>query len=500
MKKLTMLLSAMIALTLLLGACAPAGQQPAATQAPVAQPAATEAPAAQPPTEAPAATQAPAATEAPAATPVPATSEAPATQPAATEAAAGGTSAGAVTLVVWDQFYRDVETKVMDTLNAEFEAAHPGVKIERVVKTLDDLKVTLKTALAQTDGPDVAQVNQGRSDMGAMVQGDLLLPLNDYATQFKWGERISSSVANRNSFTADGKTFGQGNLYGVSPTAEVVGVYYNKGIFEKNGWQIPKTYEEFVKLLDTIKAKGVTPISFGSLDGWPAIHEFSAVQHLLVTPEYINNLVYGVHNVSFDTPENQEAARTMQEWVDKGYFTDGFSGIGYDDVNKLFKSGQGAMTITGSWLAGELVNDTDQKFGFFLLPGPGGKPAMAIGGVGIPFAIRKTSQHADLAAQYLDWMISPRAAQLWAEAGTVPAMPLPAGAKVEQGSLFADTVNAWNTINKNNLVGHYIDWATPTFYDTLVAEVQKLFGKTSTPAQFTAAVEKDYAAFLAANK
>ena len=99
------------------------------------------------------------------------------------------------------------------------------------------------------------------------------------------------------------------------------------------------------------------------------------------------------------------------------------------------------MTLTGSWLAGELINDTDQQFGFFLLPGMDGEPAMAIGGVGIPFAIRKTSQHADLAAQYLDWMISPRAAQLWAEAGIVPAMPLPSDAKVEQGSLFADTVN-----------------------------------------------------------
>jgi len=71
-----------------------------------------------------------------------------------------------ITLVVWDQFYRDVESQVMDTLNAEFEAAHNGVKIERVVKTLDDLKVTLKLALAQSDGPDIAQVNQGRSDMG----------------------------------------------------------------------------------------------------------------------------------------------------------------------------------------------------------------------------------------------------------------------------------------------------------------------------------------------
>ena len=32
-------------------------------------------------------------------------------------------------LLVWDQFYREEESKVIETLNAEFEAAHPGVRI-----------------------------------------------------------------------------------------------------------------------------------------------------------------------------------------------------------------------------------------------------------------------------------------------------------------------------------------------------------------------------------
>ena len=446
-----------------------------------------------------AACSAPAPTEAPAAPAAPAVTEAPATaeEPAATEAPA---AAEEVTLVVWDQFYRDVESQVMDTLNSEFEAEHPGVKIERVVKTLDDLKVTLKLALAQEDGPDVAQVNQGRSDMGAMVQADLLLPLNDYAAAYKWDERFSSSVASRNSFTADGVTFGQGNLYGVSPTAEVVGVFYNKTLFQANGWTVPTTFDGFESLLAGIRDAGMTPISFGSLDGWNAIHEFSAVQHLLVSLDYINNFVYGVNDATFDTPENQEAARVMQDWVDKGYFSPDFAGIGYDDSNKLFKAGvDGVMTITGSWLAGELVGDTDQEFGFFLLPANPDQTRLAIGGVGIPFAIRKTTTKADLAAEYLDWMTSPRAAELWADAGMLPAMPLPEGYTAEGNPLFNDTLVAWNTINSENAVGHYIDWATPTFYDTIVAELQKLFGKVSTPEEFTAAVQVDYAAFLAGN-
>jgi raffinose/stachyose/melibiose transport system substrate-binding protein len=458
MKKFSLLLSIILAAALLLAACA----KPA-------------------PTEVPVATEPPVAEE-------PAVEEPPAEVPAEE-----------ITLVVWDQFYRDVESQVIETLNAEFEAAHPGVKIERVVKTLDDLKVTLKLALVETGGPDVAQVNQGRSDMGAMVEAGLLLPLDEYTAAFNWGERFSASVASRNSFTEDGKTFGSGNLYGVSPTAEVVGVYYNKTLFEANGWVVPTTFDEFEALLATIKAAGVTPISFGSLDGWNAIHEFSAVQHLLVSLDYINDFTYGVNNVSFDIPENQQAASVMQAWVDSGYFTDGFAGIGYDDSNKTFKAGEGAMTITGSWLTGELLTDTDQEFGFFLLPGNPDQTRLAIGGVGVPFSIRKTTAQPDLAAEYLDWMISPRAAELWAGVGMLPAMPMADDAVVEVDPLFTDTMIAWNTVNEENAVGHYIDWATPTFYDTIVAELQKLFGMVTTPAEFTAAVQVDYATFLSGN-
>jgi len=403
---------------------------------------------------------------------------------------------GETTLVVWDQFYRDEESKVIETLNAEFEAAHPGVKIERETKVLADLQMTVKLALGETDGPDVAQVNQGRSDMGALVEAGLLLPLDDYISDYGWGNVFSSSVASRNSFTPDGKTFGQGSLYGVSPTAEVVGVFYNKGIFADNRWDIPTTFEDFETLLAEIKDAGITPISFGSLDGWNAIHEYSSIQHLLVSLDYINNLTYAVNNASFEIEENQKAAEILYDWAKAGYFSEGFAGIGYDDSNNLFKSGEGAMTITGSWFAPELMTGTDQEFGFFLLPGFNGKPTMAIGGVGIPFAIRRTTEHADLAAEYLDWMISPRAAELWAQAGMVPAMSLPDNSQVDTNNLFGETLLAWESINKNNAVGHYIDWATPTFYDTLVSELQKLLGGITTPADFIAAVEVDYANYL----
>ena len=105
--------------------------------------------------------------------------------------------------------------------------------------------------------------------------------------------------------------------------------------------------------------------------------------------------------------------------------------------------------ITGSWLAGELTTDTDQQFGFFLMPQESADAAqLAVGGVGIPYSIRNGTANPDLAAEYLDWMISPRRTAMGR--AVLPAMPLAEGTSMEEGSLFADTVSAWNRINEDN--------------------------------------------------
>ncbi len=401
------------------------------------------------------------------------------------------TGAGQV-LVVWDQFQRDTESAVIATLNDEFASAHPGVQIDRVVKSFDDLKVTIRLALSDPDGPDVGQVNQG-ADMRATVEGGLLLDLTPYVAQYGWDQRFSGGILARNSFTADGQEFGTGNLYGVSPTAEVVGVYYNKQKLEALGLTVPTTFAEFEALLAEAKAAGETPIAFGNLDQWPGIHIFSAVQHVLLPDRaWLDDFVYGRGAVSFDTPENVQAAQKTMEWAEAGYFTEGFAGIGYDDSWKMFAGGDGLMMLTGSWLSGDIVSTGGENFGFFLLPGQAaGQTPLAIGGVGLPFSIRAGTADPDLAAEYLDWMVSPRAGELWLESGVLPAVAVDE-ANVPQGTLLGDIVAAYGAINEADAVGHYIDWAGPTMYDTLAAAIQELMAGQITPEEFVGRVQAEY--------
>jgi raffinose/stachyose/melibiose transport system substrate-binding protein len=398
-----------------------------------------------------------------------------------------------VTLTVWDQFQRDTESAVMDELNAEFEAAHPGVKIKRVVKSFDELKATATSALRDPDGPDVIQVNQG-ADMRAAVQDGLLLSLTPFMTQYQWAQRFSASILARNSFTGDGVRFGSGNLYGVSPTAEVVGVYYNKAKFEKLGLKIPRTFAEFEVLLAQARTAGETPIVLGNVERWPGLQIFSAIEHVLLPDRtWLDSFVYGQDTVSFDIPENVQAAAKLQKWLMAGYFNDGFSGMGYEDSWKLFAEGQGLMMLTGSWLSAELVKTGGEKFGFFLLPPleQAGRP-LAIGGVGVPFCIRNGTKNAFLAAEYLDWMISPHAGELWLERGLLPAVPVHLS-KLPTGTLLGDIVSAYDVMSTADAVGHYIDWASPDMYNVLGAATQDLMSLKTTPQEFVATVQAEYA-------
>ena len=179
---------------------------------------------------------------------------------------------------MWDQEVRGGQAAQMSQLNKEFQAKYPNITIKRVSRSFDDLKTTLRLALSGTQPPDVVEANNGRSDMGAFVKAGQLRPLDAYAKAYGWNARYPESVRQYSSYSPDGKTFGQGSLYGLPQVGEVVGIYYNAKKLAAAGVQPPKTWAEFESALAAVKAKGEVPMMFGNLDKWPAIHVFGTVQ------------------------------------------------------------------------------------------------------------------------------------------------------------------------------------------------------------------------------
>ncbi len=410
-------------------------------------------------------------------------------------ATTGVTETGPITLTVWDQESGQV-SGIWDQLNSEFEQKYPNVTVQRVKRDFGELKTLLKLAISGPHPPDVVEVNQGWPDMGQLVKAGLLLPLDNYATAYGWRDRVSENVLAVSSWTPDGKQFGTGSLFGYTTMGELVGVYYNKTILSSLGLTIPTTFAEFESDLAAAKQAGQIPIQFGNNDAFPGIHEFAVIQDQMAPVSYLTDLIFGLqrNQLSFDTPENVQAATTLQDWAKNGYFTPGFGGSGYQTAVNNFAKGEGLFMITGNWIVADLGAD-NRNFGFFIMPPmEAGGPAVSTGGAGYPLSITAGSAHPDAAAAYIDWMTSDHASDLLLPTGQIP-LHTGSTPPVEPGTVLADVVDAAATVTASNGVVPYEDWATPTFYDTLTATIQELMAERITPQEFVSKVQQDYADF-----
>ena len=398
------------------------------------------------------------------------------------------------TLLVWDQEVRGGQSAAITKLNEQFQKAYPNIKLNRVAKSFTDLQATLKLAASGPNPPDVIEVNNGYAAMGPLVKAGLLLPLNKYASKYGWVSRYSAGVLRMNRFTADASSFGTGSLYGLPMTGEVVGVFYNKAKLKKLGLKVPTTFEQFEQAVAKAQTAGETPIQFGNLSKWPGIHEFEEVMLQSVPKAWASDWIFGARGgkLDFSTRGTIAGAATLQKWAKSGSFTDGYAGLDYDAAWPDFGKGHGVFLITGSWLTTNLKEVLGKDVGFFLLPPPAGKPLAALGGEGLPWGISSKSKNADAAATYLNFLTSNSSMQVVTDSGQLAATK----AKVKvPGGIDTEVYNAWTKANQQDAIVPYLDWATPTMYDTITAAIQELMAGKKTPQDFTSTVNSDYSKF-----
>jgi raffinose/stachyose/melibiose transport system substrate-binding protein len=401
----------------------------------------------------------------------------------------------------------DITLKILDANsdpgpNAEqvelirrFEAAHPGVKIKRTSLPFNNFLNTVKLTMSSSDAPDVSDGNQGPQIDGALIKGKLIKPLTSYAAKYGWNKLWTKTTLAPNSFSSDGTQFGTGTLFGVSSRAEIVGVYYNKAKLKALGSSVPKTFADFEKILAASVAKGEAPFVIGNLDKYPGGHYMMTLADHYSSPSALRNWVFGRKGATFDTPTVQKAAAKLQDWAKKGYFEKSFNSVKDSDAQARFAKGEGLFVISGPWVNGGFAAGLKNNVGFFLLPPEkSGEAPKATGSVSLPIHISSKTKNGDMAAQFLDFLTSEQAANVILAKGDLPARPL-ANPKVDPNSSIASIVAAWRTTSQSPNLVPYMDWPTPTMFDTLMGGTQQLMASQLSPQQFTKKVQDDWAKY-----
>ena len=116
------------------------------------------------------------------------------------------------------------------------------------------------------------------------------------------------------------------------------------------------------------------------------------------------------------------------------------------------------------------------------------------GGTSLPFAVTSASKNPDAAAAYINFLTSDDAMKVIAAKGNLPV--LHATELAPASGVGRDVYAAYELVTTKGHLLPYLDYATPTFSDTLGAALQDLLAAKKTPAEFGATLQKDYGDFV----
>ena len=413
-----------------------------------------------------------------------------------------GAKSDTTTLTMWSYDNQDPGLEpVLKQLSKDFEKSHPGVKINMVFKSFNDLVGTVPRALASGNGPDVTEGNQGYQTDAQLVKAKLILPLTKYVAKYGWDKLYAPSTWGMFRWTPDGKTFGKGPVWGLAQTGQNVVVFYNKKKIKQAGLdpnKMPTTYAGFEKMLATLRAKLPSSdpvIEEGNKEGYGFIHLFGGIWGASVKPAAVRNWIYHVPGSTYNTPGTVLALQRLQQWAKNGYFNDDYNAVGNDASAGLFAKGKGAMWIGGDW------DSTVIKTGLGaanvgvmpIPPGPSGQFA-SIGGLSGPWHISAKTKYPDLGAEWLNYVItSTRAKSLMFGQQQLPADK---SAKPPAGDPYLTQVyNGFAKVANDDGLLLYTDWTSPSMYTTLQNQFQNLLAGKTTPQNMAKAVQDDWAKF-----
>lgn len=365
----------------------------------------------------------------------------------------------------------------------QFEAAHPGVKVEFEEKGFEQIRQNASIILNSDDAPDVMEYNKGNATAGLLSKQGLLTDLTAEANERGWAQMLGPSVQATSRY--ENGIMGSGNWYGVTNYGEYVMVYYNKDLFAKHNVAVPTTFEQFTAAMDAFVKAGVTPLSVGGAE-YPAQQIFYLLALSKAHRNFVDSYQHYRGPVDFKGPELSYAANTFADWVRKGYLDKNAAGLNAEDMGVFFTRGRSPMMISGSWWYGRLASEiTNFEWDTFLFPGNTLHP----GSGGNLWVVPAKAKNKELAYDFIDITLQPQIQNLLGNSGGVPVL-------VDTGSISDPKSRAladkFNTINSADGLAFYPDWPAPGYYDVLVAAIQNLINGKKSPEQVLDELAKPY--------
>ncbi len=251
----------------------------------------------------------------------------------------------------------------MDQVIAAFEAANPDIDIELIDPVLNDsYKEKIRVLVGSQDIPDVFMSWSG--SFGAnLVKSGRVRPLDDMIAADKaWSDLIVPSQWGP--FNYDGKQ------YGIPWSMDGKAFFYNKTVFDELGLKEPNTWEEFIAVMEALKAAGHTPLSEGFSAEWAVSHYLGTMVQRMVDPAVVAK-DYALEG-DFSDPDYAKALNCFLQLKD--YMNEDPCSVDHTFARNGFIDGDGMMCYMQFAEIKYLADGVDFEYSFFDMPAlPDGK-------------------------------------------------------------------------------------------------------------------------------
>lgn len=289
---------------------------------------------------------------------------------------------------------------VLQQLVDKFNEAHEDVTIK--ITAPADAGTVLKTRMAKNDMPDIVMMG-GDNNYTEVESAGMLVDLSDQ-------DYISNIQDSYMQMVYDVNKDKEEKAYGVPYATNASGVIYNVDKFEELGLEIPKTWDEFIDVLDQIKDAGEQPLLMTYKDAWTSLCPWNSMAPDLQPDGFTDDRKEGKTTFAGTHEEIVEKYLTLLD-----YAQDDFMGLTYDDGNKAFANGDSVMIINGNWAINQYKSaNADLNVNMFALPASNDESKNYVtSGVDVLLGVCKDSANEDMAKEFVSFMMEPENAQTY---------------------------------------------------------------------------------------
>jgi multiple sugar transport system substrate-binding protein len=258
-------------------------------------------------------------------------------------------------LVINNLWSDPASVKALTDKVAEFEKENPDIKVKLSTIDSEAYKTAVRGWLT-TKAPDII-VWSASERLRDFVRLGLIEDISDV---WKDAELDKYMPATKVAVTTDGKQ------YAMPMLALGWGFYNRTDLLAEAGVEVPKTFDDLVAACGKLRAKGITPISIGTKDLWPAAVYFDYINFRMNGLDFHLKVLSG--EVPFNDPKVKAVFTEWRKLIDAKCFPEDHAAISFQDALPPLVTGKAAMYAMGSFIASNFPDDIRPKIGMFQFP------------------------------------------------------------------------------------------------------------------------------------